>query len=52
MDRRKADIYIHRKEDAAPIKVGVFGIVAPVVVTAFNIPHPCSAVEIDLELFL
>ena len=32
--------------------IGSFGVVHPQVLKGFEIDHPCSALELDLEVFL
>ncbi|KAL6042202.1 phenylalanine--tRNA ligase [Balamuthia mandrillaris] len=43
---RRADVLLNGK------KVGVFGIVHPVVLKNFDLVYPCSALELELEPFL
>jgi phenylalanyl-tRNA synthetase beta chain len=43
---RSADIYIAKN------KIGSFGILHPKVLQAYEINYPCSAVEINIEVFL
>ncbi|KAJ3130440.1 hypothetical protein HK098_000005 [Nowakowskiella sp. JEL0407] len=43
---RSADVYFNN------IVIGSFGIVHPIVLKNFEIPFPCSAVEINIEPFL
>jgi len=50
---RRADILLHRLGSAGPpIVVGQFGILHPDVLSQFQIPYVCSALEINLEHFL
>jgi len=43
---RSADVFVDGK------KVGVFGIVHPEVLKQFDLPYPCSVLELDIEPFL
>ncbi len=55
---RRADIVLQRLAPAGssvkpdPIVVGTFGILHPDVLSQFQIPYVCSAVEINIEHFL
>jgi len=43
---RRADVYFNDQ------KVGVLGIVHPVVLSNYHIPFPCSAIELNIEPFV
>jgi len=43
---RRADVYVGDK------KIGVFGVVHPIVLKNFDIPFPCSALELDIDVSL
>ena len=48
---RAADVIVY-KRDGEKTKIGSFGMVHPEVMHNFELIYPCSALEIDLELFL
>jgi len=49
---RAADIVLHRSATNEEIIVGTFGVLHPDVITQFQIPYVCSAMEINIEHFL
>lgn len=51
MPGHAAAIYV-QGGNAEPIQIGIFGILHPTVLKAFELPFPASTLEINLEVFL
>jgi phenylalanyl-tRNA synthetase beta chain len=49
---RRADVILHRAAQKDEVVLGTFGILHPDVLSQFQIPYVCSALEINLEFFL
>lgn len=52
LPKLRADVFFQKRGESESVRIGSFGVLHPNVFAAFGIDSPCSALEIDISVFV